>query len=265
MPNKYYLTIGINKYSGAPLNGCVNDANDWAAFLKQRGYSGMSLLDGGATSYSIKHIITDMVAQLRYRDTLVITFSGHGSWVPDMSGDEPDGRDEVWCAYDYESGGLVTDDDLHRLTKSRVYGSKVIIFSDSCHSGSVHRFAQAPEGSATPDKLRRVRYMPPGMFLWGNALQRANEAQSMELKSTLSGNRGTVLMSGCKDDEYSYDAWIGGRYNGAFTANALFAYQDGLSMKKWHHQIVPSRLPTDMYPQTPQLQGTWYQTNFWKV
>ena len=41
MPKKTALCIGINNYPGTQndLNGCVNDANDWTAELKARGYT----------------------------------------------------------------------------------------------------------------------------------------------------------------------------------------------------------------------------------
>ena len=32
---RFYLGVGINKYPGAPLNGCVNDIEDLSNFLMQ--------------------------------------------------------------------------------------------------------------------------------------------------------------------------------------------------------------------------------------
>lgn len=269
MPNKYYLTVGINKYPNAPLNGCVNDANDWAAMLDSLGYHGHTLLDGTATKATILSELKAAVLALKYRDTLVFQYSGHGSWIPDRSGDEPDGRDEVLCAYDYENGGLVSDDELYDVTSYRSWGTRVISISDSCHSGSVHRLARTGESrTATwnPGEAagtEKIRYLPPGYFLEGNDLQRAAEAVQLPARGV--SRRGTVLLSGCKDTEFSYDAWISGRYNGAFTYHAIQKFLPEYSMKDWHAQIVPHRLPTDWYPQTPQLQGSWYQKTFWRL
>lgn len=267
---KYAVCVGINKYPSAPLNGCVNDARDWAHLLEDRDYTTRVLIDGTASKKTIMDSLRAAVSALRYRDTLVFTYSGHGSWVPDYSGDEPDHRDEVLCAYDYENGGLITDDEIYDVTSNRAFGTRVIILSDSCHSGSVHRFAggvpqvqpvRAP--SVYTGGSERVRFMPPDMFLSGSELVRAERAAEMPARGT--SRRGSILISGCADDEYSYDAWISGRYNGAFTYNAIRAFEPQLSMKQWYNRIVPSRLPVSTYPQTPQLQGTWYQKTFWRM
>lgn len=263
--SKYYLTVGINKYPSAPLNGCVNDAMDWSNLLGGLGYTGTVLLDGSATKQTILSKLRESVSKLRYRDTFVFQYSGHGSWVPDRSGDEADGRDEVLCAYDYESGGLISDDELYDVTSDRAFGSRVIILSDSCHSGSVHRFANAPEDRSHTiprGKQERIRYLPPALFLTGADLQRAHQVSDLQVRSA--PRRGSVLISGCKDDEYSYDAWIDDRYNGAFTYHALKSFEAQFSMKQWHGAIR-RRLPTDWYPQAPQLRGTWYQKTFWRL
>ena len=43
------LCIGINDYpgTGSDLNGCVNDALDWAAELRGRGFETITLLNQG--------------------------------------------------------------------------------------------------------------------------------------------------------------------------------------------------------------------------
>ena len=269
MPNKYYLTVGINKYPNAPLNGCVNDAQDWAAMLEGLGYRGQTILDGSATKTTIMQELMSAVMGLKYRDTLVFQYSGHGSWVPDRNGDEPDGRDEVLCAYDYENGGLITDDQIYQITSYRAFGTRVIILSDSCHSGSIHKLVNAGELRDVQPPVggyvgvERIRYMPPGYFLTGNDLQKAHEVVQLPAKGV--SRRGSVLISGCNDDEYSYDAWINNRYNGAFTYNAIKAFEEGLTMKQWYSRLVPERLPSGSYPQTPQLQGSWYQKTFWRL
>ena len=96
---KRALCVGINDYPGtnSDLSGCVNDANDWAKELKTRGYQVTSLLDKQATRRAMIDGLTKLVTGAVAGDSLVFTFSGHGSWLPDDSGDEPDGRDEC-CA-----------------------------------------------------------------------------------------------------------------------------------------------------------------------
>ena len=79
--------------------------------------------------------------------------------------------------------------------------------------------------------------------------------------------KGSLLLSGCDDHEYSYDAYIDGRYNGAFTRTALDVLTQTvpanvtpkpLSYDRWH-DIISHRLPNDYYPQSPQLYGSAYR------
>ena len=65
-------------------------------------------------------------------------------------------------------------------------------------------------------------------------------------------------MSGCQDTEYSYDAWFMGRPNGAFTFVALKALAGlpaSATYRDWH-AAVRKKLPSQQYPQSPNLYGT---------
>ena len=68
-------------------------------------------------------------------DIFWITYSGHGSQVPDQNGDESDGLDETWCLYDCQ----ILDDTLFDLWSRFKEGVRIVIFSDSCHSGTIAR------------------------------------------------------------------------------------------------------------------------------
>ena len=98
--SKQALCIGINDYPGTDgdLAGCVNDAQDWTALLEEKGFSVRNLFDAQATHAAMVQAIGDLVSDASADDTVVITYSGHGTWVPDTSGDEPDGRDEALLA-----------------------------------------------------------------------------------------------------------------------------------------------------------------------
>jgi Caspase domain len=52
---KKALCIGINNYPAThmDLQGCVNDANDWAAALSGRGFAVTTLLDDQATKLAM--------------------------------------------------------------------------------------------------------------------------------------------------------------------------------------------------------------------
>lgn len=64
---KHALCIGINDYPGtdSDLAGCVNDANDWAAELRQRGFDVRLMLDGAATLAAMTEAMGSMIRQAR--------------------------------------------------------------------------------------------------------------------------------------------------------------------------------------------------------
>ncbi len=267
--NKYALCIGINDYPGtdSDLNGCVNDANDWANELKDRGFSVATLLNSKATAAGITSAISDTIAKAVTGDLVTITFSGHGSFIPDTDGDESDGNDECIVPYDYQRG-LITDDTLFTLYSARAHGVKLLVLSDSCHSGTVARFmpiSTPPTASGKGAPQRRVRFLPPATFLKGKQLARLGSMHNFR-RSSPPGRYAGLLISGCQDTEYSYDAWFNGRPNGAFTFVALRELRKlkpGATYRQWFDAIRKA-LPSLQYPQSPNLYGTRNMKK-WKV
>lgn len=259
------VVIGINDYPGvnSDLSGCINDASDWAALLESRGFIVNGLWDEHATKENIVGAMRALVDATRYGETCVIQYSGHGTWIPDLDGDEPDRRDEAWCPHDIQDGKLITDDEIAEICGARKRGARIVLISDSCHSGSVQRLI-GPIG-ASRDK---VRFLAPGAFLDGRALQRAAMVPPTLRSRSRAKVRAnvSVLLSGCQDWEYSYDAWFGQRANGAFSYVALLACRaldPGASYQEWMDRIRTT-LPSQDYPQTPQLSGRLYMRR-WKA
>jgi hypothetical protein len=257
---RYALCIGINDYpgTGSDLSGCVNDAHDWAQELTKRGFDVELMLDGAATGDAMREAMRRRVRAGESGDVVVITYSGHGTWVPDADGDEPDRRDEALCPYDIGTAGPQLDDELFDILSDRERGVRVVMVADSCHSGSVARLAP-PAG---PD-ARRVRFLPPSVFL-----SPAETARARALTRVASGRprQSALLMSGCQDFEFSYDATFDGRPNGAFTYLALTALRElppTATYRDWSAAIARA-LPSQDYPQTPGLQGSSSQRR-WSV
>lgn len=262
------LCIGINNYPGTDLDlrGCVNDAEDWSATLAARGFTVQKLIDGQATKAAMAGAINALVRGATAGDSLVITFSGHGTYAPDRNGDEPDGLDEALCPYDIKQGQVLIDDEIHQLFAQRAAGVRILLISDSCHSGTVIR-AAPPD----PDAIgARPRFMPMGAWLPESELPRAANGQpatQVALSATLSPwagglsvASGDLLLSGCAEgpNNFSYDATIAGRPNGAFTYYALKALKKlsaASTYQDWHAEIRKS-LPSASFPQTPQLFGS---------
>jgi hypothetical protein len=66
-----------------------------------------------------------------------------------------------------------------------------------------------------------------------------------------------ILISGCNATEYSYDAVIGGRRNGAMTALAIRIIRGNPSLTYTEfHEKLRELLPSTRYPQSPQLEGS---------
>lgn len=255
------LCIGINDYpgTGSDLSGCVNDAQEWAQVLTDRGLSVTTLLDAQADLAAITEGMAEVVAAADYGELAVITFSGHGTWLPDEDGDEPDLRDEALCPHDFMTKGALLDDTLHEVFAGRQRGARVVFISDSCHSGSVARMSPALGG-----RHDAVKFLPPGLVLSDEDARHARLAERAPARGRSRGS--VVLMSGCRDTEFSYDAHFGERPNGAFTRvalDALVELDDDATYAQWHRAIRRA-LPSRDYPQTPVLTATSSQRR-WPV
>ena len=259
---KKALCIGINDYPGtdSDLEGCVNDVNDWAMVFEKKGYTVQKMLNRQATGRAMRKAIKALVEGAKGRDSILIQYSGHGSFVPDVDGDEPDGTDECLCPYDIRANGPITDDEMFDLLRPPVTTVKVVMISDSCHSGTVARFAPI----VTPPTImgdhapqRKVRFLPPATYLGSRDVARLGERRATR-RSSAPGRYAGLLMAGCQDTEYSYDAFFQGRPNGAFTFVALRALKSlsaGAAYSDWHKKIR-TMLPSRQYPQTPNLYGS---------
>lgn len=235
---KKAVCIGINNYPGGfnDLKGCVNDANDWAALLQGYGFEISVILDDRATRQTVKTALEGLVASAGAGDVVVFTYSGHGTQSLDFGGDEGDLFDEAISVYD----GTVLDDELRIIVKNINPQATLIVISDSCFSGTVTRLAAGPA---------KPRFMPPA-----NAPARRTVRQKFLLPES---DMPEILITGCSDSEYSYDAEFDGRPNGAMTALALRVIQQNpQATYREFYAGLRALLPSQDYPQTPQLEGS---------
>jgi hypothetical protein len=250
---KTALCVGINDYPGIAndLSGCVNDAKDWAAALERRGYGIRLLLDRAATKAAMVGALSDLVGEAKTGDSLVFTYSGHGSWVPDEDGDEADHRDETLCPHDIDRGGYLIDDELAAIFARHPEGARLFFIADSCHSGTV---AREPRVLPPAARERRPRFLPPALFARDGA--HAALIHAFASRPASRQELPALLIAACGDDEYSYDDWFDGRANGAFTHAALRALaSEPATPRAWMASIRES-LPTADHPQTPRLFGS---------
>lgn len=253
---KRALCVGINKYPRVDLElrGCVNDANVWASLLVDHydfARPDVRLITNAkATKRNIVGALEDLLARSTKGDVLVFTNSSHGTYVADDDGDESL-YDEAICPYDCETD-LIIDDELRALFSGIPQGVRTYVISDSCHSGSVTR--EPP--LETPDR-RRKRYVDP-IALGRRGLDDVRRQARPRRESAVSeDDMNELLLSGCRSDQYSYDAKFGRRFHGAMTQTALdtiIAADYRLTWSQLHRQLVPA-LEAAAYDQEPQLEG----------
>lgn len=252
---KRALCIGINDYKGTgnDLNGCVNDARNWAKLFKNRYHFDevTIILDEEATIDRVVSEMRKLAAISTDGDIVVNTYSGHGSNVPDqMPFDEADGRDETLYLYD----GHLTDDVLRDIFNSYREDVRVTFISDSCHSGTNTRAFYAEIEGDKNAKQPVPRYMPPKD---DDLATRINELPLGVRIAMPEEDMNEILIAGCLPEEYSYDAYIDGKPTGAFSYYAIRVLKENPTITyKDFYSKLREKLPTGRYRQTPQLEGS---------
>lgn len=251
MPKGYALHIGLNfvdpkHYQGwdGELNACEADAEDMTAVSKANGFDAQVLMTKKATRKAVKDALNKLSKTLVEGDMLWLTYSGHGGQLPDKNGDEKDDMDETWCLWD----GELSDDELYQLYGKFKEGVRILIFSDSCHSGTVSRDLLQQAATLKTD-TRVYRAMPEAVAL---RTYRANKAFYDAISAEVAKEKikqidaSVLLISGCQDNQLSQD----GIFNGLFTGQMLKTWREGVfkgNYKKFHKTILRT-MPPDQSP-----------------
>jgi hypothetical protein len=263
------LHIGLNAvdpkhYSGwdGPLAACEFDAHDMNDLAKAQGMTPTVLLTRDATRDNVLTALRKAAKMLRSGDLFFLTYSGHGGQVEDVSGEEDDKLDETWCLFD----GQLIDDELYLELGKFSEGVRILVLSDSCHSGTVVR-ARPEMGQQTgrtrlmPPRVARQVYTDHKSFYDGLQRRVALEARKLggnpdeALAQVAVSNRLTslaasckasvLLISGCQDRQQSMD----GDRNGAFTEQLLAVWSKGAfkgNYAKFHAKIKGNMPPTQV-------------------
>ncbi len=267
------IHLGLNAvdpdhYAGwsGPLNACEQDARDMASIATKNGMKSKTLLTEKATRSKVLASIRAAAKKLKRGDFFLLSYSGHGGQVNDITGEEPDKKDETWCLFD----GELIDDELYFELSKFASGVRIFVLSDSCHSGSVVRARPEPTPPGTRSKM-----MPPDI---ADQTYQANQAfydglQRAVAKAAKSGGvpdpdamlaqvatnprvagivkkfkAAVVQISGCQDNQTSLD----GGHNGAFTEQLLRVWSAGTFKGNYarFHAEITAGLPSS---QTPNL------------
>lgn len=271
-PKAIALHIGLNAVSAAayagwdgPLAACEADATDMAAIAKAKGMKSTVLLTKKATRANMLAAMRSAAKSLKAGDLFFLTYSGHGGQVPDRDHEEADRKDETWCLYD----GQLIDDELYFELSKFAKGVRILVLSDSCHSGTVTRALPPPipsgfRSKAMPDAVAQRVYSAHQSFY--DQLQRdvakaaggrvvdpdaalAQVGSAGQVATTVASfGASVILISGCQDNQTSLD----GEHNGAFTEQLLKVWNHGAFKGPYgkFHQRIRAAMPAS---QTPNL------------
>lgn len=260
---KRAVVVGCN-YRGASsgeLSGCINDAHNIKTYLlEKQGFAeaNVRLLtdEAGAehppTKANILAAMDWLVAGASAGDSLWFSQSSHGSQVRDQNGDERDGLDETLVPLDYQTAGMITDDEVRRrLVDPLPAGVRLNAVLDLCHSGTGMDLLWLWEDSSRYNKLKR-----PTKYISSEWLTRTTVSKTGRYAETAAD---VVCISGCRDNDYSADAYEEGQATGALTYALLKTLRRAEKAGKL--EISLQRLLKDMsgllrvkqYTQRPQL------------
>lgn len=279
------LLVGINAYEGMRLRGCVNDVNRMRELLQQQ-YN-MSddmlhiLLDEAATAAAIQEGLRWLAEPdgTQTPPVRLFHFSGHGTFVADESGDEPDGQDEALVPYDYQTAGMVLDDTLRELYHTFSPNTHLVLTMDCCHSGTVHaapatlnRFMVVSREEQQRIDAARERFEQKRDAF--EAQKRAelssqqitqeehNRAiEQLDQKSHFARDPATttvVILSAAQDQQTAADARLSGDFYGAFSyylTEALRGSGANLSYPSLMDMVSKS-IRDNKFTQIPQLHGS---------
>lgn len=179
-------------------------------------------------------------------------YSGHGGQVKDPDGDRDSGYDDTIIPVDYESKGQIDSDKLHKtLVSPLAPNSTLFVIFDCCHSGSaielpyvyrsdadgnvsmidnvkagVSLFQGAAgliQGGFTMDKMPQAKELFAQASSLFKSFQRGGESQEEGVgeehfvEDWKSERKFVTMFSGCRDDQTSADASIGGESVGAMS------------------------------------------------
>ena len=245
------VCVGIDTYASAPLDGCVADAKLWAKTLKKLDFKTRLLTNEAATRAAILEALEGLVGASKPGDVLVFQFAGHGTQVPDLDGDEDDGKDEALCPVDVYEGRFVIDDDIWDVLGSIPQGVNLTVFLDCCHSGSATRAFGFPFGGkpTTPSKRR---YM-----VATRDIQRAHKAFRASLGTPAversAEGMAWVNFSACQPHEVAFEQDGHGDFT-RYATRVLEAGRGKLTHESFQIKVVEAFGPTPR--QRPYLDCT---------
>lgn len=249
------LLIGVNQVDPAAYGGkwdgklrfCESDTQVIAEIASKSGIETAFLHTRDATIANVKKAISAAADTLVSGDLFLLFYSGHGGSIKDRSGDEwADKRDETWCLYD----GDLLDDELFELWPRFAKGVRIVMMSDSCHSGSMTRGGKKMAVKAIPKRVV-------------DGLVRKDPKRYTKIRQALQKDPGDIeadvlLISGCKSFQRSYESRP--EKQGQFTAYVRKVWDGGNFSGNYEefHEALEQAMPKN---QTPHLDLSLMKNN----
>ncbi|MEM8885052.1 MAG: caspase family protein [Planctomycetota bacterium] len=263
------LLVGISDYppkgpGGGDLPSPAEDAERMSQLLQQSfGFAPGNITvvqDLDATADRLRKEIRRLAQESGPNDAVFIYYCGHGTQVPDLDGDEPDGWDEALATADVKPDILtkpgdlkhvLTDDEISELLKLFKTKNVTVIF-DSCHSGTAVRAGDEESFDAEGLPITMSRETPVGRKLVEKAQDAQRAKKAPPVASGIDVDQGYVFLSGAR-------SWETGQTNkyGCFFSRALRDEMRRADGKTWEEiiQSLRPRVHRLNVGQTPQAEG----------
>jgi len=233
--NRNALLIGMN-YPGTTyqLSGCVNDINTIEKLLIDKfNFKNIVKLHDSSSILPTKiNIILQLkllLTQSNSGDVLFFHYSGHGSQIKDINGDETDGMDEVIIPVDYFSNNsIIVDDDIKGIIQENLKeGVKLIVLMDCCNSGTIFDLKYNYDSN------------------WNQVVNN----KSLDTKGDI------ILISGCSDSQKSYDTYVNSIYQGSTTRSFNETIKTTITWKQMINDMRQILINSGLSVQVPQISS----------
>ena len=229
MTTRLAICLGLSRldpasYDGWPgeCPGADRDAARFGTACHDAGFDGVTcLVNQFVQPRYVKPVFTAARKQLKAGDLLVLFNSGHGGQMPDIDGDEQDGKDETLLWWN----GEINDDTIAKYLATLPKGVRVLFVADTCNSGTLYR-GRIDVAKSTPMQFARA----PRKY------------------------RGSLLhLGGCEDGRVSWGDTDGGQWTIALL-DALNSARKPLTYREWYARAV-MRMPDHQRPVWDEYGG----------
>jgi metacaspase-1 len=230
---KYAVLVGINYVdTGYELRGCVNDVEKLQGILMNKydyhSENIKTILNSNATNRNILYSFEMLLKNAQPGDTIFFSFSGHGTFIKDFSGDERDHRDEILVTSDFK---YILDDHLKVIIDSSLkpHVTLYAVF-DNCYGGT----------------MLDLKY---------HYYNTDTNTENKIVNSNSNITPGHVIcLTGCRDNQVAMDAYIKNEFNGAFVCHLVNILNNNENLTwKTLLQNVRDSLQENDFHQMPQI------------